>query len=123
MEKKKPTEFTLKVIGAIRKIPKGKVATYGQIAGIAGKPGGARAVVWMLHSMCDTHKLPWHRVVSTQGIAFRKGSANFRKQKNCLKSEKVEISTDGKIDFQKYQWKKKGIVRKIAGKGRPRMFL
>lgn len=118
MEKKKPTEFTTKVIRAIQKIPKGKVATYGQIAGIAGKPGGARAVVWILHSMWDTHKLPWHRVVSTQGIAFRKGSVNFREQKNCLKAEKVEISTDGKISFEKYQWKKKGIARK----GRPRMF-
>lgn len=52
--------FTERVVEAIKRIPKGKVATYGQIATKAGNPFGARQVVRVLHTLSEKHDLPWH---------------------------------------------------------------
>ena len=79
------SEFSQKVIEQIRKIPEGSVATYKQIAELAGKPQGSRGVAWILHSSSTVYKLPWHRVLNSKGsISFEIGSANFRQQKKHL---------------------------------------
>lgn len=115
------SEFTKKVLQQIRAIPEGKVATYKQIAILAGKPQGSRGVAWILHSCSTTYKLPWHRVLSSQGrISFDPMSSNFRRQKALLIREGVEVSKDGKLDLPKFQWKKKGQARPKPGK--PQMF-
>lgn len=102
------SEFTQKVLKLISAIPKGKVATYKQIAQLAGKPQGSRGVSWILHSCSAIYKLPWHRVVNSQGkISFDRKSHNFRQQKRKLESEGVFLSPDGKLDLSQFQWKKK----------------
>ncbi|MHA2503091.1 MAG: MGMT family protein [Candidatus Kariarchaeaceae archaeon] len=64
--------FTEDVIEIISSIPQGKVATYGQIAKMAGSPKAARQVVRVLHSMTRKYDLPWHRVINSKGkIAIR----------------------------------------------------
>ena len=65
----------------IKKIPPGQVATYGQIAFLAGFPGSTRQVVWILHSCSEKEKLPWHRVVNRKGTISLKPNAGFEKQK------------------------------------------
>lgn len=106
----------------IRQIPAGKVATYGQIARLAGKPQGSRGVAWILHSSSTAHQLPWHRVLNSQGkISFEIGTHNFRQQKKRLEKEGVEITSDGRLNLTQFQWKKKEPAQKAAGK-RPRMF-
>jgi methylated-DNA-protein-cysteine methyltransferase related protein len=103
---KKPTDFSIKVIAVIKKIPKGKVATYGQIAKLAGKEHAARGVSWILHSCSKSHKLPWQRVLNSKGqISFPKLTASFVRQMNLLKKEGVKFSESGQIDMTKFQWK------------------
>jgi len=116
------SEFTKNVMIQIRKIPEGKVATYKQIAELAGKPQGSRGVAWILHSCSTAHKLPWHRVLSSQGkISFEIGSANFRQQKRRLENEGVEFTFDGKLNLKKFQWQKAPIPKKSKA-GQPKMF-
>ena len=102
------TEFTKNVISFIKKIPKGKIATYGQIAKLAGKPQGSRGVAWILHSSTLKHDLPWHRVINSQGkISFPEGTDHYFKQRRLLEVEGVHFRESGKIDLKLFQWKPK----------------
>ena len=96
--------FTEKAIKIIKRIPRGTVATYGQIAALAGNPLGARQVVRVLHSSSDKHNLPWQRVINSQGkIALPRGKG-YETQKRLLLREGVKFSRSGVIDLDKYQW-------------------
>lgn len=119
------TEFAIKVIATIRKIPRGRVATYSQIAALAGKPGAARGVVWILNSSSGVHGLPWHRVINAKGmIAFPRTSTSFRKQRALLLREKIAFLSPGAIDLKKHQWKKVAREKSVRGRAKPtpRMF-
>lgn len=121
---KEPSAFSKKVISLISQVPRGKVATYGQIAKLAGKPQGSRGVSWILHSSSKAHQLPWQRILGSTGkISFPPGSAEFKKQKRLLISEGVEFDGDDTIDLTKFQWKKKAAaVKKTKTTNKPRMF-
>ncbi|MDZ4676716.1 MAG: MGMT family protein [Oligoflexia bacterium] len=100
------TDFTKQVIKMIKKIPKGKVATYGQIAKLSGKPHGARGVSWILHSCSKSHNLPWHRVINSKGkISFHWSTPDFLRQKRILYKEGIKFLTEDQIDLVKYQWR------------------
>jgi len=98
------TEFTESVIELLKKIPKGKVATYGQIATLAGSPRAARQVVRILHSSSKKHNLPWHRVINSQGKISLLPNQGFEIQKALLIKEKVKFSLSGQINLKTYQW-------------------
>jgi methylated-DNA-protein-cysteine methyltransferase-like protein len=103
---KELTKFSQRVLKLIKTIPKGKVATYGQIAKLAGKPGAARAVAWLLHSCSKSHRLPWHRVLNSKGgISFSVYSLNYILQKNLLEKERI-VFVDGRLNLKKYLFKK-----------------
>lgn len=107
MRKFLATEFSQRVVATLKKIPKGKVATYSQIARLAGNPNGTRGVVWILHSSSILKDLPWHRVINAKGkISFPEMSSNYLKQKKLLESEGVELNENGKIDLTQFQWSK-----------------
>jgi methylated-DNA-protein-cysteine methyltransferase-like protein len=83
-----PNPFTLKVISVIKNIPRGKVATYQQVAGLAGKAHASRATSWILNSCSKKYKLPWHRVIGSKGkIAFKPQTRNFLLQRRLLRGE------------------------------------
>ena len=85
-------------------IPEGSVASYGQIAEIAGIPRGARQVGYALRHLPSGHDVPWHRVVRASGeIAMRRGSDGFKEQAKRLQKEDVAI-LNGRIDMKKYRW-------------------
>jgi methylated-DNA-protein-cysteine methyltransferase related protein len=96
--------FTARAITIIRSIPRGKVATYGQVAGVAGSPLAARQVVRVLHTLSRAESLPWHRVISSTGAIALPRGAGFEVQKGLLESEGVRVSAEGKIDLKKYLW-------------------
>lgn len=104
---KEKTDFSKKVIATIKKIPRGKVATYAQIAKLAGKLHGVRGVVWILHSSSGYNDLPWHRVINSKGrISFPEMSEQWVKQKKLLEREGIEFEEGGVVDLTVYQWSK-----------------
>jgi methylated-DNA-protein-cysteine methyltransferase related protein len=89
-----------RILAAIRAIPKGEVAGYGEVARRAGLPGRARLVARLL-SQNEDRKLPWHRVLRSDGrIAFPEGSEGWREQSVRLRSEGV-IVENGRVRRQR----------------------
>ena len=85
-------------------IPPGKVASYGQLAELAGWPRRARFVARVLRETEAETPLPWHRVIRSDGrIAFPKGSAAFRRQRERLLAEGVSVLA-GRVDMKRYRW-------------------
>ncbi len=91
--------FTAKVISIIKNIPEGKVMTYGQIAFTAGKPNGARQISWILNSMSEKEKLPWHRVINSMGKISLPLGFGLEEQMYRLGKEGVEFDKNGRIDL------------------------
>jgi methylated-DNA-protein-cysteine methyltransferase-like protein len=88
----------------IADIPRGCVASYGQIAEIAGVPRGARQVAYALRHSPDGMTLPWHRVIRSSGkSAFAPDSRAFKKQRDRLGAEGV-VMLGGRVDMKKYRW-------------------
>lgn len=98
------TPFTEQVIEIIQSIPAGKVATYGQIAGLAGSPRAARQVVRILHSMSKKYHLPWHRVINAKGQIALQDDESYNEQWLSLEAEGVQVGLHGVIDLEKFQW-------------------
>lgn len=96
--------FTDKTKDLIKKIPKGKVATYGIIAALAGSPRAARQVVRILHSSSRKDKLPWHRVVNGQGKIGLKPGSGYEEQKQLLEKEGIIFGPGDKIDLDEFLW-------------------
>ena len=95
-----------KIYEIVKQIPKGCVASYGQVAALAGNPRWARVVGYALHVNPDPAHIPCYRVVNREGRlsdAFAFGGVN--EQKLLLEAEGVEV-TDGYVDMELYQWKK-----------------
>lgn len=98
------TTFEL-IYEQVKKIPRGKVATYGQIAMLAGNPRWARAVGYALHANPDPDSIPCYRVLNRFGglaPAFAFGGAE--KQAELLRADGVEVRDDGTVDLEKYLW-------------------
>lgn len=91
----------------IKKIPRGKVATYGQIAALAGHPRHARHVGFALSALPSGGKVPWHRVVNSQGQISKRGlDGNDEWQRVLLEEEGVEFGAQGRIALRRYRWDK-----------------
>ncbi len=90
----------------IRSIPKGKVATYGQIARLAGYPQGARQVGYALYSLKPAADVPWQRVINSKGeISYsEKRHGHDHIQRKILEKEGIEFDSRGRIDLRKYGW-------------------
>lgn len=97
--------FAGRVRSLILSVPFGRVATYGQIALLAGRPGGARGVAWILHSSSRKYGLPWHRIVSGRGTISLPRGSGFEKQRDLLMRERVETDEAGRVDLDRYIWK------------------
>jgi methylated-DNA-protein-cysteine methyltransferase-like protein len=85
-------------------IPLGKVASYGQVAELAGWPRRARYVARVLGQTPAGTQLPWYRVVRADGrIAFAKDSPGYKKQRGRLQAEGVTVLA-GRINMRRYRW-------------------
>ncbi len=99
------SELYEKIYTVIRKIPRGKVATYGQIARLAGMGSHARLVGYALHALTPEKRVPWHRVVGAGG-KIRLGGEGYTTQRKILESEGVEFNEKGNIPLTRYGWAK-----------------
>lgn len=84
-------------------IPKGKVATYGQVAKLAGYTAGARQVGYALAALSEHTAIPWHRVVNAKGTLALRGGADTT-QRLRLEKEGVKFDQAGHIDMKKHGW-------------------
>ncbi len=98
-------DFKLQVIELIKAVPPGKVATYGQIARMAGHARGARLVSYILHALSEKHGLPWHRIVNRRGGISLKPGYGYELQRVLLEREGVAFDAAGLIDLNKYGWR------------------
>jgi len=101
-EKGDPFQAMIKKI--IKKIPRGKVATYGQIAAMAGNPRAARQVVRALHTSSEKENLPWHRVINGKGQISLKPGYGFELQKALLEEEGIAFDERDTTDLNRYLW-------------------
>jgi methylated-DNA-protein-cysteine methyltransferase-like protein len=90
----------------VRRIPSGRVATYGTVATEAGRTGSARQVGYALAALPDGHDVPWHRVVNARGeVSARAAAVGYeRLQRALLESEGVRFDERGRIDLEAFGW-------------------
>jgi methylated-DNA-protein-cysteine methyltransferase-like protein len=94
-----------KIYSVIERIPEGSVATYGQIARMAGLAGHARQVGYALYSLPEELELPWHRVVNARGEISRRSDPVWETvQRQLLEKEKIVFNANGRISLDKYRW-------------------
>lgn len=97
-----------RIYSVVRRIPKGKVATYGQVAALAGAPRAAQVVGWALRVLKPSTKLPWQRVINKAGmISIENMGAPKELQASLLTAEGVVIEQrDGNlfVDLKKFGW-------------------
>lgn len=97
-------EFEQSLYNILAVIPKAKLTTYGQLSKLSGYPNHARHVGKTLAKLPKDTKLPWFRVVSSQGKISLTGEA-FLRQKKRLKDEGIEVNESGKIlHFRSHLW-------------------
>ena len=94
-----------KIYRIVKKIPEGTVATYGQIATLAGYPGRARQVGYALAGMPEEMDLPWHRVVNAQGKISPRAHSQFHQLQYLLLEEEGIVFSEVRIDLGRYGWK------------------
>ena len=97
-------EFENRVKRVIKSIPRGKVATYSQIAALAGNYRAARQVVRVLHASSKKERLPWHRVINSRGGISLERGRGFEEQSRLLIREGVRVDDNGHIDLDEFRW-------------------
>jgi methylated-DNA-protein-cysteine methyltransferase-like protein len=93
-----------RIHAAVSRIPRGRVATYGQIARIARLPGQARLVGYAMHALPRGSAVPWQRVVNAQGAISVGGESGVR-QRQLLEKEGVRFDARGRISLGTFQWR------------------
>ena len=90
----------------ISRIPRGRVATYGQVARLAGFPGLARMVGFAMAALPDGTRVPWHRVVNAQGRCSLRGDGGpgHIVQQRRLERERVRFDADGRLSLERFRW-------------------
>lgn len=107
-----------RIYAVIAAIPEGKVATYGQVAALAGLPGHARQVGYALHSSSEGLDLPWQRVINSQGEVSPRSGVGIEEgyQRHLLEEEGVVFTLAGKVDLKRYQWEPEGRPKRKRGR-------
>jgi methylated-DNA-protein-cysteine methyltransferase-like protein len=95
------TPFTERIVEAVLSIPPGRVATYGEVAALAGSRRGARQVARVLHSLSGSRKLPWHRVVGAGGYIRLPEGGGREEQAALLASEGVEVDAAWRVSLKR----------------------
>ena len=106
-----------RIYAVVRRIPHGRVATYGQVAALAGMAGRARQVGYALHALPEGNALPWHRVINARGeISLRSEPGWEGFQRFLLEEEDVEFSLAGRVDLERFGWQPGTRPRRRHGK-------
>lgn len=95
-----------RIYDVVRRIPKGRVATYGQIAILAGLRGHARQVGYAMAALSAASTVPWHRVINAKGCCSPRATpGGDERQRRLLARERIRFDDAGRISLAKYQWR------------------
>ena len=97
------SSFSAKVLSLVRRIPRGRVATYGDIAAAVGRPGAARAVGTVMRE-CDDRSVPGHRVIAAGGRLGGYGG-ELELKRSLLRREGLTVSRTAVRDFAEVRWR------------------
>jgi methylated-DNA-protein-cysteine methyltransferase-like protein len=104
MESLPPDGLHARIHSVVSRSPRGRVATYGQIARLAGLRGQARLVGYAMHALPVGTRVPWQRVVNAQGAISVPGES-AKRQRKLLEAERVRFDKRGRIDLDRYLWR------------------
>ena len=97
-----------RIYAVVRRIPRGRVATYGQVASLAGLAGHARQVGYALHALTKGTTLPWHRVINAKGeVSRRRRPGDELSQRMLLEREGVRFDGRGRVALSRLRWNPK----------------
>jgi methylated-DNA-protein-cysteine methyltransferase related protein len=95
-----------RIYAVVRRIPRGRVSTYGWVAELAGMPGAARQVGYAMHALPPHTTVPWHRVINAQGrVSPRAGGDPSLEQRFLLEGEGVVFDANGRASLETYGWR------------------
>jgi methylated-DNA-protein-cysteine methyltransferase-like protein len=119
-----PNPLWRRIYEVVARIPEGKVATYGQVAALAGLPRQARMVGYSLHGLPDDVDIPWHRVINARGEVSERADPGPAEglQRHLLWEEGVVFDSRGRVDLKTFRWEPEEPTgrRRDAGRPRPR---
>ena len=93
------------IYAMVCRIPKGRVATYGQIARMIGQPGWARQVGYALAALDEAAQVPWHRVVNARGEISPRAAGGYEEfQRVLLEDEGIAFDQSGRVDMSRFIW-------------------
>jgi methylated-DNA-protein-cysteine methyltransferase-like protein len=94
-----------RIYAVVRRIPEGRVATYGQVASLAGLAGHARQVGYALHALPNGTAIPWHRVVNAKGgISLRSMPGGELVQRGLLEREGIPLDPRDRVPLARVRW-------------------
>jgi methylated-DNA-protein-cysteine methyltransferase-like protein len=100
-----PSPTYRRIYAVVRRIPRGRVVTYGQVAALAGLPGHARQVGYALHALPRGTRLPWHRVINAQGeVSRRRRPGDELSQRLLLEREGIRFDVRGRVALARLRW-------------------
>lgn len=95
-----------RIYAVVRRIPRGRVASYGQVARLAGLPGRARQVGYAMHALPSGTRVPWHRVVNAEGkVSRRRIPGAELTQRVLLEREGILFGPGRRIPLARFGWK------------------
>ena len=104
--KPRTATYATKILAVVRRVPRGKVATYGQVAALAGFAHAPRLAGYALHALPEGSPLPWHRIVGAGGklslVRLSPDGAVLQRLK--LEAEGVGFDARGRVRLEKYRW-------------------
>jgi len=102
-----------RIYAVVRRLPRGRVATYGQIAALAGLAGHARQVGYALHALPDSASVPWHRVINARGEVSRRSEPGWEAlQRRLLEAEGVVFDARGRVALGRFGWRPRFSARR-----------
>jgi methylated-DNA-protein-cysteine methyltransferase related protein len=94
-----------RIYAVVRRIPRGRVATYGQVARLAGLANHARQVGYALHALSSGTRIPWHRVVAANGVIAKRANPDDAEwQRIKLAREGVLLNASGRVSIDEFGW-------------------
>ena len=102
---RQPSDSYQQIYAVVQEIPMGRVATYGQVAAVAGLAGHARQVGYALHSLPEGTDVPWHRVINARGEVSPRSEGGWEHyQRHLLEEEGVCFNDTGRVDLKRFRW-------------------